>query len=126
MPPVLAKTEWFSPILKVDVGESLGLLSAIRWLKDLHINNVVFESDSKRVVDSFHSNRKDEYDFGAIIRECRNSFSSFFTNSQVEFIRRQANEVTHSLARAAPLLPSFHLFTEMPHCIDSIIVNEMR
>jgi len=48
----------------------------------LHINNVIFELDSKRVVNSFHSSHCDEYELGAIIRECKNSFSSFFTNSQ--------------------------------------------
>jgi len=79
---VLAKIEWILPILKVDEGEDLGILFAIRWLKDLHINNVIFELDSKRVVDSFHSNCRDEYELGAIIRECRNSFPFFFSNSR--------------------------------------------
>jgi hypothetical protein len=98
-----------------------------RWLKDFHINNVIFELDSKKVVDSYHSNRRDESNFGAmIIRECRRSFSSFFTNSQVKFMRRQANEVAHILARAATSLPSFHLFIEMPDCIEKLIDNEMR
>lgn len=58
----------------------LGLVFAIRRLKDLHINNGTFELDSKRVVNSFHSNRRDESELGAIIRECRNSFSTFFKN----------------------------------------------
>jgi len=78
---VLAKTEWFTPVLKVDEGEALGLLLAIRWLKDFPINNVIFELDSKKVVDGYHNNGKDEYDFGVIVIECRRSFSSFFTNS---------------------------------------------
>lgn len=68
---VLTKIEWFSPILKVDECEALGLLLAIRWLKELNINNVIFELDSKKVVDSYHSNRRDQSDIGAIIRECR-------------------------------------------------------
>jgi len=28
---VVAKTEWMSPILDVDLGEALGLLSAMYW-----------------------------------------------------------------------------------------------
>ncbi|GAU38731.1 hypothetical protein TSUD_208420 [Trifolium subterraneum] len=57
---VLAKTEWYSPILDVDTGEALGLLSALKWVKDLHLNSVVFELDSKRVVDKFNNNMIDE------------------------------------------------------------------
>lgn len=47
---VLAKTKWISPIIKVDEGEALGVSYAIRWLKDLRINNVIFVLDYKRVV----------------------------------------------------------------------------
>jgi len=49
---VLAKTKWILPILKVDEGEALGVSYAIRWLKDLRINNVTFVLDYKRVVDT--------------------------------------------------------------------------
>jgi hypothetical protein len=58
----------------------LGLVFAVRRLKDLHFNNGTFELNSKRVVNNFHSNHSDESELGAIIRECRNSFSSFFKN----------------------------------------------
>jgi ribonuclease HI len=122
---VLAKTEWHSPILDVDTGEALGLLSAMKWMRDLHLNNVVFELDSKRVVDSFKHNRRDESVFGDIIKDCKNVFHSYFTNSRVEFIRRQANEVAHCLAKAAPCLASFHVFTDIPTCIQNLIINKM-
>jgi hypothetical protein len=45
-----AKTEWYSHVLYVDTGKALGLLSAMKWVKDLQLN-VGFELDSKRVVD---------------------------------------------------------------------------
>jgi len=44
---------------------------------DLHINNVTLELDSKRVVDSFYNSPIDEYELGAIIRECKNSLALF-------------------------------------------------
>jgi hypothetical protein len=47
---VLAKTEWLSPITDVDIGEVLGLLSALNWVHDLRLENVDFELDSKNVV----------------------------------------------------------------------------
>ncbi|PNY03840.1 cytochrome p450 [Trifolium pratense] len=52
---VLAKTEWLSPITDVDIGEALGLLSALNWVHELQLENVDFELDSKNVVTSFHS-----------------------------------------------------------------------
>ncbi|PNX87835.1 cytochrome p450, partial [Trifolium pratense] len=65
---VLAKSEWYSPLLDVDVGEAMALLSTITWVKELHFN-VVFDLDSKRVVDNFNCNELDEFDFGAIIKD---------------------------------------------------------
>jgi len=107
-------------------GEALGILHALRWVKEQRFNNVIFELDPKRVMDSFHSTRNDVSNLGAIIREFRNTFSSFFTNLRVEFIRRQANEVAHKLARTATSYASIHYFTELPDCIHDVLMNEVR
>jgi hypothetical protein len=61
----------------------------------------VFELNSKRVVDNFKNNRRDDSVFGDIIKDCKTIFYSYFTNSHVEFIRRQANKVAHNLAKVA-------------------------
>lgn len=49
---MIAKTEWISPLLDVDKGEALGLLSTLQWVKDLHLFNRDFEMVSKIVADS--------------------------------------------------------------------------
>jgi hypothetical protein len=67
----------------------------------------------------------DMSELGDVIRDCQRLHNSFFTNSRVEFIRRQANEVAHALARVATSLASFHIFIEIPTCIHHIIINEM-
>ena len=85
---VLAHTQWLSPLLDVDEGEAMGLLFALRWVKELQLNNVSFEFDCKRMVDNFNCDRNDESDFGAIIRYCKNIFF-VFTNLYVEFIDKQ-------------------------------------
>lgn len=41
----------FSPMLRVDEGDATGLLMAIRWAIELNLDHVVFELDSKLVVD---------------------------------------------------------------------------
>lgn len=55
-------------MINVDEGETLELLYALRWINELQINNMIFELYSKRVVDNFNSRKRDEYNFGAIIR----------------------------------------------------------
>ncbi|KEH30517.1 hypothetical protein MTR_4g073820 [Medicago truncatula] len=42
---VLVKMEL--PSSYVDLGEALGLLSALQWVRALHLNNIDFDMDSK-------------------------------------------------------------------------------
>jgi len=106
---VLAKQEYFSPICEVHIGEALGLLSALDWVHELNIGPVDFELDAKRVVDSFNSQNCDATEFGNIISYCKSLCINFYENSSVEFIRRQANEAAHKLAKAALLSASFQI-----------------
>ncbi|AET00386.1 hypothetical protein MTR_5g091440 [Medicago truncatula] len=46
---VLAKTEWMTPLLDVDLGKALGLLSAMYWVRDLQLGIMDFELDSNTV-----------------------------------------------------------------------------
>jgi hypothetical protein len=64
---VLAKTEWFTPICELHVGEALGLLSVLEWVHHLHLGPIDFEFDVKKVVDSFSSAHHDVTEFGMII-----------------------------------------------------------
>jgi ribonuclease HI len=122
---ILAKTEWFSPRVDVHIGEAIGLLSALTWVHQLNLGPVEFELDSKRVVDRFHSSSRDLTEFGAIMDHCKFTFSTYYRNSSVEFVRRQANEVAHNLAKAATLSASFQVLVEVPNCIEHILINEM-
>jgi ribonuclease HI len=122
---ILAKTEWYTPRSEVHIGEALGLLSALNWVHELQLGPVDFELDSKRVVDSFHSLAQDYSEFGVIIDHCKIIFSNYYSNSSVEFVRRQANEVAHNLAKAATLSASFQILVEVPNCIEHILINEM-
>ena len=57
-----------------------------------------FELDAKKVVDYFNRCSNDISEFGAIVEDCQRSCNLYFENSKVEFSRRQANEVAHTLA----------------------------
>jgi len=122
---VLAKTEWFNPICEVHIGEALGLLSTLNWVHELQLGPVDFELNSKHVVDQFSSPKSDVSEFADIIDNCRALFTQFYVNSSVEFVRRQANEAAHTLAREAALLASFQILVAIPNCIEHILINEM-
>jgi len=51
--------------------------------------------------------------------------NNHLTNSHVEFIRRQANEVAHNLVKAGTSSTSFQVFDDTPTCITDLIFNEM-
>ena len=122
---VRSKMMWFTPVCSIDVGEALGLHHAIRWIRELQIMNVDFEVDWKRVADYFNKGRGDVTEFGSIMDSSIQLCSTYLTNSHAEFIRRQANEVAHTLAKAATSSTSFHDFDDIPTCITNLIFNEM-
>jgi hypothetical protein len=122
---VLAKTINLSPKCSVPLGEALGLLYVLQWLRDLSLDHVDLASDSKTVTDAFHKQPPDITEFGQVLSTARRIFTSSFTNSRVEFNRRQANEVAHALARVAPFSASPTIYIDVPHCIEQIIINEM-
>jgi len=108
------------------MGEVLGLLSALQWVRDLQLLNMDFETDSKTVVDSIYRNKQGVSDFNAIINECKDLLSSDLATFDVRFIRRQANEAAHSLAWEAPRYASLCIFIRIPSCIETIIMNQMH
>jgi ribonuclease HI len=109
----------------VDVDEALGLHAALQWLSDMQFDNVDFATDYKLTVDAFLSTRNDLSEFGCIISSCCSLFRNLFSNSRVEFVRRQANAVAHTLAREATCSASHAVYYEIPTCIETIIINEM-
>jgi len=101
----------------------LGLYNVIQCIDDLQFINVDFEMDSKKVVEYFNKGRKDIIEFGFIMDNSIQSYSFHLTNSCVEFIRRQTNEVVHEFP--ATSLPSLCIFNKSPTCITDLINNEM-
>ncbi|XP_058778870.1 uncharacterized protein LOC131652897 [Vicia villosa] len=123
---IVARTDWFSPCTDVAIGEALGLFKTLKWVHELGFDNMDFELDAKRVVDNVTNPKPNDSDFGAITGECNRLMALLFRNSHVKFVRRQANEVAHALARVAPSFASFHNFLEIPTCIQNIVINEMN
>jgi hypothetical protein len=85
---------------------------------------VVFESDAKSVVDALHYYRGGNSEFSLLVGHINNLLLSS-PNFSVKFIKRQANMVAHTLARAAVSWPSRCSFETLPLCIQSTLMNEM-
>lgn len=60
--------------------------------------NVIFESDSQRVIQVIQSNTSDFSEFRLIIQSIQILFL-FYPNFEVKFIKRQTNMVVHFLAK---------------------------
>jgi len=71
----------------------------------MQLDNIDFEVDSKSTRDVIYSGREHISELGNIITTSRVRLSSKFNNSRVEFVRRQANVVTHTLAGEAHFSP---------------------
>ncbi|KAJ8623633.1 hypothetical protein MRB53_032163 [Persea americana] len=86
----------FSP----NVAEANGFREVLSWVLALGINKVIFELDSKLVVDAVLANVLDMSEFGIIISNCV-SLVNLAHGFSVQFVKRQANGVAHALARAS-------------------------
>lgn len=131
---VIEKTEWITPIIDVDMGEVVGLLFAIQWARELNTVNMDFEIDSKAVSDSIYG-RDDVSDFITIINDCRHLLATNLANYRhllatdlanfvVKFIKRQTNDIAHSLAREAPHHANLEIKLNILHYITTLINNE--
>ncbi|KAK2448162.1 hypothetical protein QL285_007458 [Trifolium repens] len=105
-------------------AEAWGLCKGIEWIAQFGHNKVIFEMDCKMVVDDVHKYRPNRSEYGSLIRHCRTLLSNY-SDFVVGFARRQANGSAHALAKAALSHASRITFDFIPHCITTIIMNEM-
>ncbi|XP_073064130.1 uncharacterized protein [Primulina eburnea] len=95
---VMARTSLIKGLRCVKEGEAIGLLEALSWIRNLDYPTVMFEVDAQIVHLAMRGNEKDNTEFGEIMESCRDIVSSK-PGFSVHFVRRQANEVAHVLAK---------------------------
>jgi ribonuclease HI len=83
--------------LKTLEGEALAIKEAMSELIQRGFSHVIFESDSKSVVDALSSRHIGRSELSSLIYAIK-SLLLLYPNFEVKFIRRQANTVAHSLA----------------------------
>jgi hypothetical protein len=87
---VLAGTVWYQGKWSIIEGEAMAILEAMRVMEQNGITHVIFESDSKNVVEAIHSLRTGISEFSSIICNIRNVLA-FNPNFVVKVIKRQAH-----------------------------------
>ncbi|GAU30833.1 hypothetical protein TSUD_267530 [Trifolium subterraneum] len=91
--------DWQTVISSVE-GEAWTLLLTMEEARHRGPHRVQFESDSKVLVEAIHMKRRGNSEFLSIVHDILSLMSSFI-NFEVKCVRRQANLVAHTLARAA-------------------------
>ncbi|KAL6565896.1 hypothetical protein OROHE_004951 [Orobanche hederae] len=119
-----AKTMWFYGSPSPLEAEAMGLLQSLRFIIEKNFTSVVIELDCQAVVNGITHNLYLNNDVGVILSLCKNILNQF-PSYRISYIRRQANLVAHSLARASKFYARSHYYDFSPSCITTIIDNEM-
>lgn len=107
---MLAKTEWLAPLLDVDLGEALCLLSALAGVRDFKLG--------------VYGSINGVSNYNTVINDCRHMLTSDLATFDVTFIWRQVNEVFHRLAMVTLYHASFHIYIKISSGICTLIIVE--
>ena len=106
--------------LLVREEETIRAREALSWVKQLGFQNVRMEIDAKYVAMSLCSKKEYRSEYDSLIGEC----SSILSNEDgfsVHFVRRQANEIAHVLAKLSCSLASLMVWHKQPYHFISLL-----
>jgi ribonuclease HI len=121
---IMGGSSWINGRCSSNEGEALALLEAMTTLQLRGYNNVIFETDAQNIVGAIRSRKQGVSEFSAIINKIR-CVLSLVPGFEVKPIRRQANRIAHTIARAALSWSRRHIFDVVPLCIHNLLSNEM-
>ncbi|CAN1146908.1 hypothetical protein LINPERPRIM_LOCUS5409 [Linum perenne] len=81
-------------------GEYLALTEAIAWTKQQGLQDVLFETDAKTIVDNLGSADLNQTELGDMMRVCKSILESS-PRYAVAYVRRNGNKTAYLLARQA-------------------------
>jgi ribonuclease HI len=111
-----------SPLTTLE-GEAMALVEAMHEMIHRGFSKIIFESDSKLVVDAISSRQGGISEFSILISHIQ-SLLCTHNYFEVKYVRRQANKVAHSLARAAFSMSRRRIFDSAPRCITTLLIND--
>ncbi|XP_073152635.1 uncharacterized protein [Henckelia pumila] len=115
-----ARTCVVNGVADVKEGEAIGILEALLWVQSLGLKKVCFELDAKVVVEAINGSNIGVSEFSSIVRQCKNLIRSE-QDFSIKFIRRQANECVHALAKASRSYASPMVCSEAPSLISPLL-----
>jgi ribonuclease HI len=89
--------------------EAMAIKEAMEEIIQRGLSHVIFENDSKIVVDAISSRQIEISVFSMLISYIK-SLLLLHSNFEVKFVKRQTNMVAQSLARAAYSMSSRYIF----------------
>ncbi|KAM6561714.1 hypothetical protein CsatA_030953 [Cannabis sativa] len=87
-------------VVQPEMAEAMGVREALSWIKKKAWHGVVVESDCLSVIQAIRSNLPLLSYFGSVISDCKLLLEQIGDVS-IYFIKRSANSVAHSFARAS-------------------------
>jgi ribonuclease HI len=110
--------------LEPSTGEAFVASSAVCFCRDIGVHRVVLEGDAKQIVDAVNANSASWSRFGHLIDDTRRILESF-SQWKCQFVRREANEAAHRLAKAATIDVNDRIWRDAPpSCISDIVLME--
>ncbi|KAJ1400517.1 Ribonuclease H-like superfamily [Sesbania bispinosa] len=106
------------------LAEAMGLRLAMQFAVDLCLEDVIFESDNKIVMDQLERSNFQNYYHGLISQDCFH-LRSRFRNCYFYHTRRSGNFVAHNLALFACSHLDYNWIEETPECIFSTVAVDI-
>uniref|UniRef100_A0A803PJ82 Reverse transcriptase domain-containing protein n=1 Tax=Cannabis sativa TaxID=3483 RepID=A0A803PJ82_CANSA len=97
-------TRSYLGVVRPELVEAIGVREALSWIKAKGWQQVTLESDCLLVIQAIRSPMRMISSFGSVIQECK-ALLLELGNVLIYFVKRSANSVAHSFARAS----SFYL-----------------
>lgn len=102
----------------------MALKEEVQTTIHMHLDHVIFESDSQVVVQVVHKNYGGNFEFSLII-SCIKNILVFHFNFEVKFSKLQVNSVAHMLPKADNSWTKRSVLYLIPPCIECLLINDM-
>ncbi|XP_024630723.1 uncharacterized protein [Medicago truncatula] len=122
---LIGKSDFLLSSATILEAETIALVESLKMATTNGMHEVLFETDSRTLVDVIKSNATPQNEFGDLIIQCR-SFLNSNPDFVVSYIRRQANKVAHNIAIASLSHPSPHVFYHVTTTLYSTILDEIN
>jgi ribonuclease HI len=121
---ILGGSSWIHGKCSPNEGEALALFEAMKELQHRGFHDVIFETDAHNIVHALRRRNTGVSEFSSIIYKIK-CMLSLNVGFEVKPIRRQANMIAHTIARAAISWSRRRIFDSILPCINNLLHNEM-